>query len=135
MGRRPSSAKKYTYLIKNEQLLDDLQNQRRKMEEIHSAAVTSMKQVESRALHEITKPQIAKSLTDYRTAQSKEDMIQKYLNHLHQHLCVFFKFLPTVRSFVATHAHGGPASDIRRGVGVQLHTEDIRDLSGAQLAK
>ncbi len=81
----------------NEQLFDDLQKTKEKMEEIHSAAVTSMKQVEAEPV-ENTKPQIAKSLTDYRTAQSKEDMIQKYLNHLHQHLCVFFKFLPTVRS-------------------------------------
>lgn len=112
----------------NEQLFDDLQSAKEKAEEIHSAAVTSMKQAEP----EKPAANISMHIADYRSAQSKEDLIQKYLNYLPNTLCVFFKFLPTVRSFVATHAHGIPASDIQ-GVGVQLHAEDMKDLS-AQMA-
>ncbi|MEK2646517.1 GGDEF domain-containing protein [Bdellovibrio sp. BCCA] len=114
----------------NEQLFDDLNATKEKMEEIHSAAVTSMKKVEA---EKVVTPSIAMRITEYRTAQSKEDLIQKYLNHLQAGtLCVFFKFLPSVRSFVATHAQGIPASDIQ-GVGVQLESNDMKDLS-AQMA-
>lgn len=114
----------------NEQLFDDLNSANAKAEEIHSAAVTSMKKAES---EKVVAPSIAMRITDYRTAHSKEDLIQKYLNHLQSGtLCVFFKFLPSVRSFVATHAQGIPASDIQ-GVGVQLEANDMKDLS-AQMA-
>lgn len=113
----------------NEQLFDDLNDSKAKMEEIHSAAVVSMKEAERAK----STPSVSMRITDYRTAQSKEDLIQKYLNHLPGNtVCVFFKFLPSVRSFVATHALGVPASDIQ-GVGVQLESSDMKDLS-AQMA-
>jgi diguanylate cyclase (GGDEF)-like protein len=65
-------------------------------------------------------------------AQSKEDLLQKFLNNLEHTLCVYFKFLPSVRSFVATHANGIPAASIQ-GVGCQLESDDMKEL-GSQLA-
>lgn len=113
----------------NEQLFDDLQSTKAKMEEVHSAAMQSMKSVEP----EKTVPAVSVRLADYRTAQSKEDLIQRYLNHLPTQVgCIFFKFLPSVRSFVATHGAGLPATDIQ-GVGVQLESSDVKDLP-SQLA-
>lgn len=121
----------------NEQLFDDLQDSRQRMEEIHSAAVTSMKDTEEEEVktqaESATVPSVSMRIADYHTAQSKEDLIQKYLNHLPaQVFCVFFKFLPSVRSFVATHAHGIPAAEIQ-GVGVQLESADMKEL-GSQMA-
>lgn len=108
----------------NEQIFDELQATKSKVEEVHAAAVSSLKQAET----EKSTPHVSMRITDYRSAQSKEDLIQKYLNHLPNALCIFFKFLPSVRSFVATHAQGIPASDIQ-GVGVQLETGDTKDLT------
>lgn len=123
------AAEKLFLTYQNEQIFDELQDTKNAKEEIHKAAVSAMKKAEE-------KPpvvQISTRIGDYRSAASKEDLIQKYLNHIPQQvLCVFFKFLPSVRSFVATHAVGVPASDIQ-GVGVQLESADMKDL-GAQLA-
>lgn len=57
---------------------------------------------------------------------SKEEMIWSFLSHLP---CrgIFFKFLPTVQSFVATQAHGLDIDDIK-GVGSRLTQEEARDL-------
>lgn len=109
----------------NEQLFDELNSTKIRMDEVHAAAVKSMKEAES-----LKQPQIsmATRIGEYRSAQSKEDLVQKYLSHLPDMLCVFFKFLPSVRSFVATHAVGIPATDIQ-GVGVQLESGDMKDLS------
>lgn len=113
----------------NEQMFDDLQAARIPQNapppEHSGAAATITPPAETATL-------ISPRIGDYRSAQSKEDLIQKYLNHIPPMVCLFFKFLPTVRSFVATHATGIPASDIQ-GVGVQLEPADMKDL-GAQLA-
>lgn len=109
----------------NEQLFDDLKSAESRMEEVHAAAVKSMKQAEAEKAPPVS---ISTRIGEYRSAQSKEDLIQKYLNQLPGSLCVFFKFLPSVRSFVATHASGIPGSDIQ-GVGVQLESNDMKELS------
>nr|BFD68254.1 hypothetical protein HAGR004_32760 [Bdellovibrio sp. HAGR004] len=110
----------------NEQLFDDLNATKAQVDQVHEAAVKSMKQAEA---EKTPAPALSTRIGDYRSAQSKEDLIQKYLNHIPGNLCVFFKFLPSVRSFVATHASGIPASDIQ-GVGVQLESADMKELSG-----
>lgn len=112
----------------NEQLFDDLQKTAAEKEEVHNAALSAMKKAEEKA----PVVNISMRIGEYRSAASKEDLIQKYLTHIPPVLCVFFKFLPSVRSFVATHAQGIPASDIQ-GVGVQLESNDMKEL-GSQLA-
>ncbi|MGZ3769676.1 MAG: GGDEF domain-containing protein [Bdellovibrio sp.] len=109
----------------NEQLYDDLNQTKEKMAEVQEKATAVIRKAESEKAATLS---ISVHITDYRTAQSKEDLIQKYLNHIPEILCVFFKFLPSVRSFVATHALGVPGSDIQ-GVGVQLEISDLKDLS------
>lgn len=119
----------------NEQLFDELQVTKEKVEEVHSAAVKSMKQVEAPPPGPPPGPpgpSMPMRIADYRSSRSKEELIQKYLNHLGHSVCIFFKFLPSLRSFVATNAHGIPAAKIQ-GVGVQLVAEDLKDL-GSQLA-
>lgn len=127
----------------NEQLFDDLQEAKSRIEEVHSAAVISMKQVESKPPVQlvVTPPEtlsppslspkhipLAARSAEYRSSESKEELIQKFLNHLDNSMCLFFKFLPTVRSFVAASATGISVKDIQ-GVGVQLDSTDLRDLS------
>lgn len=110
----------------NEQLFDQLNAANARMDEVHAAALKGIKEAEALKKLQIS---MATRIGEYRSAQSKEDLIQKYLSHLPEMLCVFFKFLPSVRSFVATHAVGMPAADIQ-GVGVQLESSDMKDLSG-----
>jgi diguanylate cyclase (GGDEF)-like protein len=112
----------------NEQLYTDLKKTKTQMEEVHSAAVTTMKHQEEDA----NRPALALRLNEYKSAQSKEDMIQKFLNNISGTMCLFFKFLPSVRSFVATHANGVDGAQIQ-GVGCQLESSDLKELGG-QLA-
>lgn len=119
------SCEKLYLTYQNEQLLDDLTGTKEKMAEVEAAAAATLRKAESEKAATLS---VSVHIADYRSAQSKEDLIQKYLNHIPEMLCVFFKFLPSVRSFVATHAVGVPSADIQ-GVGVQLEVGDVRDLS------
>ncbi len=62
----------------------------------------------------------------YKDAKSKEDYLHIFLGHL-QGQAIFFKFLPTVHSFVATAAQG-PDIESLKGVGSRLTTEESKDL-------
>lgn len=116
----------------NEQLLEDLEQAQQKSSELHQVAMENMKQVELER-QKPAPPRISNRLVEYRSASSKEDLIQKYLNHVAgDTLCLYFKYLPSVKSFVATHANGVPVEDIK-GVGVQLDSDTVREM-GSQLA-
>jgi hypothetical protein len=119
----------------NEQLYDDLTKTKEQMAEVHTAAVASMKQqqeAEVAIAATVTGASVAMRIADYKSAQSKEDMVQRFLNNISGSMCVFFKFLPSVRSFVATHGNGVDGAQIQ-GVGCQLESPDMKDL-GSQLA-
>lgn len=117
----------------NEQLYDDLKKSQAQVAEVHTAAVTSMKQQqEAEAVSVVAAPSVAMRIADYKSAQSKEDLVQRFLNNISGSMCIFFKFLPSVRSFVATHANGVDGAQIQ-GVGCQLESSDMKDLN-SQLA-
>ncbi|MBC7371819.1 MAG: GGDEF domain-containing protein [Bdellovibrionaceae bacterium] len=67
-------------------------------------------------------------LADYRSSQSKEEVLQKYFERLEKIQAIYFKFLPSLRSFVATNASGFTAQQIQ-GVGCQLENQDLDDLN------
>ncbi|WP_413560057.1 GGDEF domain-containing protein [Bdellovibrio sp. HCB209] len=114
--------------MQNEQMYEDLETTKQQMEDVHAAALKSMQQQEQAE----SRPAFPMRIADYRSAQSKEDIIQRFLNNISSSRCLFFKFLPSVRSFVATHANGVDAAQIQ-GVGSQLTTDEMKDL-GTQLA-
>lgn len=105
----------------NEQLYDDLQGTKEKLNAVQN---------EVQALQPQESPvAISSRIAAYKVAESKEDMLHKFLQHIPKEaLCIYFKYLPSVRSFVATHGRGVPNSDIQ-GVGVQLESDDMRTLS------
>lgn len=109
----------------NEQLLEDLEDTRKKADVLQVEVLKNTAPVEAK---KPPGPSVPMRITDYRTSQSKEEIIQKYLAYLGTSLCVFFKFLPSLRSFVATHGNGILSSEIK-GVGVQLESEDLKDLA------
>lgn len=113
----------------NEQLFEDLQETQQSRDEIHKAAVQSMQAtVEAEKLEKIEAASFATKLGQYRLAESKEDLIQRFLNNISGFTCIFFKFLPSVRSFVATHGNGVEGSQIQ-GVGCQLEAVETKDLN------
>lgn len=65
-------------------------------------------------------------IAEYKSAQSKEELIQKFMDHTPT-AAVFFKFLPTVGSFVATHSHGFDPNQIQ-GVGAHLEKDELKEL-------
>lgn len=113
----------------NEQLFDDLQAATVQVEELQKA-LQGVKQSEKKVGP--PGPSVPMRIADYRSSQSKEDLLQKFLGNLGSSLCVYFKYLPSLRSFVATHANGIPGEEIQ-GVGVQLEADDLKSLT-AQLA-
>lgn len=66
-------------------------------------------------------------VSEYMAAASKEEIVQKFMLGLGGFRCVYFKYLPSVKSFVATHSNGFHVQDIQ-GVGSQLSEAEIKDL-------
>lgn len=63
----------------------------------------------------------------YKAVQSKEDTLQIFLSQVSCQ-AIFFRFLPTVQTFVATTAKGIDIESIK-GVGARLTEEEFRGLS------
>ena len=72
---------------------------------------------------------ISLRVSDYLAAGSKEELLQKFCSAVPGFQCIYFKYLPTVRSFVAMQSQGF-ASDAIQGVGTQLSEEELKDLAG-----
>ncbi len=108
--------------FQNEQLFDQ-------WKEAQSAA----KKV-SKELQQVVVPASGASakIANYRQAQSKEDLIQKFMNRMNMSV-LYFKYLSTVGSFVPTHSAGFDPS-ILKGAGGSLEKNEIKSLD-AQLAK
>jgi diguanylate cyclase (GGDEF)-like protein len=107
----------------NEQLYDDLLATKEK-EQSEAQAVQTL-QVDIEEHKKTAGIQVSLRLAEYRSAESKEEMIQKYLNLTSDFVCLYFKYLPSVQSFIATHASGVSASTIQ-GVGVQLDSSEVK---------
>ncbi len=107
----------------NEQLFADWKEAQRKKDELQQQ-INDQKAVQAEASQMLVSNRVA----DYRSAQSKEEVLQKYFERLEKVPAVYFKFLSSVRSFVATHASGYSSQQIQ-GVGCQLPAEDLEDLN------
>jgi diguanylate cyclase (GGDEF)-like protein len=109
-------------LYQNEKLLDErgqLKNELRKTQQ----------QLQNTQVQKAPVP-VEVSLTDklalYQGASSKEDYLQIFLQQL-PCMGIFFKFLPTVNSFVATFAKGLEIETIK-GVGSRLKSDEVENL-------
>jgi diguanylate cyclase (GGDEF)-like protein len=107
----------------NEQLFADWKEAQAHREKLLSQ-IRDQKAVQEEASNRLLSNRIA----DYRSAASKEEVLQKYFERLEKNQTVYFKFLPSVRSFVATHASGFSANQIQ-GVGCQLEGQDLEGLN------
>lgn len=84
---------------------------------------------EQKAVQEETNQMLVSNrVADYRSSQSKEEVLQKYFERLDKVPAVYFKYLSSVRSFVATHASVFAPSQIQ-GVGCQLEGGDLESLN------
>ncbi|MBK9323923.1 MAG: diguanylate cyclase [Bdellovibrionaceae bacterium] len=77
---------------------------------------------------EASQIRISTRLIEYRSSESKEEVLQKYFARLESIPAVYLKFLPSVRSFVVTHASGFKANQIQ-GVGCQLENQDLEGIN------
>lgn len=71
-------------------------------------------------------PALANLLAEYAAAQSKEELIQKFMNQLRS-ATVYMKYVPTMGTFVATHSQGFEAKRLK-GVGSQLTADEGKNL-------
>ncbi len=113
----------------NETLLEQSQNSDRSAQELRRSVENLQHDLANASLA----PAVETLLERFHKTISKEEMITSYLNwfsdrHEKSELrCIFFKFLPTVMSFVATQ---GFNLDLERarGVGAKLKTEESKAL-------
>lgn len=98
-----------------------------KLKEAQSAREVAQAQAQSSQQKVITHLQTSIRINDYLSASTKEQILQSFMDHLGSFACLYFKFLPTVRSFVVTHSHHFAHEQVQ-GVGVQLSAEEMKDL-------
>lgn len=121
--------------FQNEQLFADLKKTEQKVVEKNNlleSAQSQIKALENQKQNLVLEANniesnLALKINAYRSVSSKEELVQNFLNSIGSKVCIFFKYLPSVRSFVATHANGIPSQAIQ-GVGVQLDIESAKDL-------
>lgn len=106
--------------FQNEQLFDTLQVEKERADKAESSAQTSHLAATRQG------PPLDLRIKEYKTAASKEELLQVFMNHLKFVPCAYFKFLPTVRSLVVTHASIADAGRLQ-GVGCQLTPEESKD--------
>lgn len=109
------------YLIfKNEQIYAELKspsNDLDKTELMEHTAKVAMPA--SRSIFEL--------VNDYRLAESKEDLLRILFQNLSNLPLLFFKFLPSMNSFVMSHA-SMPNHQVHEGLGTALNPEESKDL-------
>ncbi len=108
---------------------EELSNQ---IEELRSQNAQFQKEVRETAnlkkdlLERADEARLTSKIQAYQAAKSKEDYLHIFLGHLPGN-AIFFKFLPSVNSFVATAAQG-PDIETLKGVGSRLTMEESKDL-------
>lgn len=106
--------------LKNEQIYEELQTiQARtdKTEILEHTAKLALPVMKS----------ISEVVNDYRIAESKEDIIRMLFQNLTNMPLLFFKFLPSMNSFVMSHALM-PNHQVHEGLGSALNPEETKDL-------
>jgi len=107
----------------NEQLFADWKEAQAQKDRLQKQ-IDDQKAVQQETLQMLVSNRVA----DYRSSQSKEEVLQKYFERLEKVPAIYFKFLVSVRSFVATHASGYSSQQIQ-GVGCQVQGTDLENLN------
>jgi diguanylate cyclase (GGDEF)-like protein len=105
----------------NEQLLTQSEQSKTEIQQLQN----QMQQLEHRRPIE-KEVSLSEKMKAYQEAHSKDDYVAFFLKSL-PCKAIYFKFLPTVSSFVATFAHGLEIESIK-GVGSRLSAEEAKDL-------
>lgn len=105
----------------NEEILDRFERQRQELERAQSE-----KQALTRNQTASDQFSLSERMKSYEGAYSKDDYLALFLRSLPCN-AIFFKFLPTVNSFVATAAQGIDIESVK-GVGSRLTPDESRNL-------
>lgn len=106
--------------LKNEQIYEQLQSvqaQSDKTQALEHTAKLVLPEMKS----------ISEVVNDFRIAESKEDIIRMLFQNLTNMPLLFFKFLPSMNSFVMSHA-SMPNHQVHEGLGSALNPEETKDL-------
>lgn len=113
-------------IYRNEQLLDKIEVLNKKIEE---EVLDKEKVNQSLSLFqaEPAKIPLSSHIADYRLSTSLEDLINRFISTQPDISCIFFKYLPSVHAFVATHSSQIFSADLK-GVGCHLQQDEIKEL-------
>jgi len=119
-----------TYLLyQNEQVIEAMEQKNKHVEKIQSE--TDLVRIMSEKSSGI---ELSEEFKKYRNATSKEDVLQIFLKEINQTFLaknnklssLYFKFLPSVQSFVATQSIGVDIDSVK-GVGGKFTEQDSKD--------
>ena len=110
--------------MKNEQIFEELS---KKTSEINKDNDSSHSHENTAKVEIPITKSIAEVINDFRIAESKEDIIRLLFANLNSLPVLFFKFLPSMNSFVMAQA-SMPNHQVHEGVGSALIPDETKDL-------
>lgn len=102
----------------NQQIYNELQLKRDENVKLKEQLVLVEKSISSNM-------KIPERLNDYRSAESNEVLVQKFLNQFPGSKIIYFKYLDGVRSLVAMNAQGVEISNLS-GLGLQIEVKELK---------
>lgn len=123
---------KLFYTFQNEQVLEQLAIAKAKESELRSEAQKLTEKLLNQssvgASHASPVGSINQKLEIYSRAQSKDDVIHGLMSLFAQRQGLFFKYIPSLHSFILSHVSTVFANRSIQGIGVQLNAEDLKKL-------
>lgn len=111
----------------NEDLLEEKKKQESAIVELRSEGARLETQVLQAAQKSGSFRDVQTLIQAYKTAESKEQILNLFFEQLHGFTAIFFKYLPSVRSFLATHSAGLPEEQVQK-LNCQLEPSEVVDL-------
>lgn len=123
---------KLFFTFQNEQVIEQLNLSQKKESELRLEAQKLTEKLLSSSTPQAAMPSpvgsINQKLEIYSRAQSKDDVILGLMNLFGSRQGLFFKYIPSLHSFLLSHVSSFFASRSIQGIGAQLNAEDLKRL-------
>lgn len=113
-------------VYQNEDLITKVELAEARLKTAEQEASRSQIELQTRTEIDASQTSLADKMRSYEKCHAKDDFVLAFLKRL-PCKAIFFKFLPTVSSFVATAAHGMDIESMK-GVGSRMNLEESKDV-------
>ena len=123
---------KLFFTMQNEQVIEQLQIAKQKESDLRNEAQKLTEKLLNHSTPQAAMPSPAGSINQkleiYSRAQSKDDVVLGLMNLFGARQGLFFKYIPSLHSFLLSHVSSSFANRSIQGVGTQLNAEDLKRL-------